>query len=475
MEEIILSTPQQWFMESKAKMTLWVGSRGSSKTFVGLFKSIMLCMTLPHYRCMIFKKNYTEFVDVLEQSREMNRKMFGGVLDIPGSSPENGGRKTIVFPNGSFIFFGAADSIASVAKHQGNNYHRIWIDEAQNILVEVLERIVAIARNKVGDYPAHIDFTANPGGIGFMYLKRHFIELAEKISLVGNVPEHRDDKLGFFQWNIKTRMENPITGNTTFLTKTILKTSMSANPVLDKDAYVASLGTLSESLKRMWLYGDWSVSEGQFFDNIEKTHAPVTVGENDFLMRFIDPGYAHTAVIWCAVTADGKYKVFDCENYEQQTIDEIAPKILARYPHLNFRLDIIDVAASTQTSQTSEGKPTTIVDIYNKHGIYPVSKKSSRIHGWQLIREKIHENLLKIHPVKGRHLLESLATLQIDPNDPEDCIKQKYDHLSDALRYGIVFAEFNGYEEQTEEQEYLDLMLNDPDVVRLLNSRYRSY
>ena len=460
-----LSKPQQWLFQTKAQQLMWMGSRGSSKTFCAVVYAFWLAMEFPKYRVALFRKKYTEFSNVYDEI-ESAIEIFG-----EDSATLVKSQRVCNFPNGSSIRILAAETIDDVSAHQGKNFNLVVVDEAQNVIGDVLERIVAIARTTDIGYPARVLFTANPGGVGHRWLKEQFINPAEIRGMSGNIDGHtlpEEGCMGHWKFNLTQEID----GKDYTVSREVLKTNMFANPVLKIDEYIASLGVLSGDLKEMWIHGNWGIVEGQFIDNVLDGIRPVAPYQYDTYMRFIDPGYHCTAVIWACVDNAGEIKVFDSAEYRKVTIDEVAPLILARdreknRPEFSYSLDVIDVAATQNRPESNR----TVVQIFNDWGIYPVYRRSDRKHGWQLIRTLLNTGKLSIDP-KCELLIDSLTTLETSDTDPEDCKKQDPDHLSDALRYGLIYAEMTGNVKPTKTEAEIRDMMKHRDTQEALRAAY---
>jgi hypothetical protein len=106
------------------------------------------------------------------------------------------------------------------------------------------------------------------------------------------------------------------------------------------------------------------------------------------------------------------------------------------------------VAGADVFSRQSDG--TTIAAQYAKHGISLRCANTDRVNGWAEILTRFGDVEAGIRPTLFIHkrcgrLLETLPTLQHDPNRPEDVLKVDADEdgiggddAADALRYAVA-------------------------------------
>ncbi len=148
----------------------------------------------------------------------------------------NDGKKHIVFPNGSRILFRYCDNDKDALRFQGTEVDVLFVDEATQQSEEKMEKAARL-RARVNDFPKRVYYTCNPGGEGHAWVKRLFIDRRFK--------EEEPEEHSFIQ--------SLITDNTAL---------MEADP-----QYIKQLETLPPKLRDAWLYGNWEIFEGQFFED----------------------------------------------------------------------------------------------------------------------------------------------------------------------------------------------------------------
>jgi len=76
-------------------------------------------------------------------------------------------------------------------------------------------------------------------------------------------------------------------------------------------------------------------------------------------------------------------------------------------------------------------------DSFASEGIHLTRANMERINGWRNLKDLLYAGRLKFFKGRTDRVLSSLASVQRDPNNPEDVMKGGDDHPADALRYGI--------------------------------------
>jgi len=81
--------------------------------------------------------------------------------------------------------------------------------------------------------------------------------------------------------------------------------------------------------------------------------------------------------------------------------------------------------------------PEHILDAWRSAGLVPKPAVSDRVGGWDLVRQLIREDRLKVHK-DCFHLLDEFQSAEVDERKPDDLTGE--DHALDALRYVILYA-----------------------------------
>jgi hypothetical protein len=231
--------------------------------------------------------------------------------------------------------------------------------------------------------------------------------------------------------------------------------------------YVRVLEGLNGWQRRAWLDGDWDISAGQFFTSFRR-EVHVVPDFDDTRARewfaALDYGFAHYTVVLLGCTdGDGNLFVVD-EHAERLWLPQrhaaAVRAMLARHRvpvHVLGGREVRPlelghlrrfVAGTDVFSRQSDG--TTIAAQYAREGISLKPANMDRINGWAEVLQGFGDPegdiraKLFIHRRCGR-LVETLPTLQHDPNRPEDVLKVDADEdgvggddAADALRYLVA-------------------------------------
>jgi len=202
-----------------------------------------------------------------------------------------------------------------------------------------------------------------------------------------------------------------------------------------------------------------AIAAGQFFTTLRR-EVHVVEDFDDTRARewfcALDYGFAHYTVVLLGCT-DGDGNIFIVDEHAERLWlpQRHAPAIkamLARHKIGERKLELADlkrfVAGADVFSRQSDG--TTIAAQYTKHGINLRCANTDRVNGWAEILTRFGDVEAGIRPTLFIHkrcarLVETLPTLQHDPNRPEDVLKIDADEdgiggddTADALRYLVA-------------------------------------
>jgi phage terminase large subunit len=216
--------------------------------------------------------------------------------------------------------------------------------------------------------------------------------------------------------------------------------------------------------KRAWLDGDWDIAAGQFFTTFRRDiHVVEDFDDTRAVEWFaaLDYGFAHYTVILLGCK-DGDGNVFVVDEHAErlwlpQRHAAAIKAMLARHTFEGRKLELRDlkrfVAGADVFSRQSDG--TTIAGQYAKQGITLRCANTDRVNGWAEVMQGLGDAEGGVRPTLFFHkrcgrLIETLPTLQHDPNWPEDVLKVDTDQkgvggddAADALRY-LVATELRG-------------------------------
>lgn len=401
------------------------------------------CQRVPGLKCLLLRKVGKAN---LEHFEDLRRRLFN---QLPHEF--SAFRGILSFGNGSRIIAGHFQNEKDIDAYLGLEYDVIGIEEATTLTSRKFQDITTCCRSSKSNWRPRIYSTTNPGGVGHAWYRTKFVlpMLEKRQADTAFIPA----RVGDNQFN---------------------------NP-----EYRKVLESLSGWQKRAWLEGDWDIAAGQFFTTFRRdVHVIEDFDDTRAVEWFaaLDYGFAHyTVVLLGCRDGDGNTFIVD-EHAERLWLPQrhaagikamLARHVvpvdsgLTRVESRKTRpLELADlkrfVAGADVFSRQSDG--TTIAAQYAKHGISLRVANTDRVNGWAEVLQGFGEvagppakygnceeqgsvivkPTLFIHKRCAR-LVETLPTLQHDPNRPEDVLKVDADEegvggddAPDALRYLVA-------------------------------------
>ena len=228
----MISRKQYDFLRDNHRHVGYGGARGGGKSWSVRTKAKMLAANYPGIKLLIVRRTYPEL---------LNNHINPLRVELHGIARYNKSEKCFTFTNGSTIRFGYCNNDGDLEQYQGAEYDVIFLDEATQLQEIWIKKINACVRG-VNRFPKRTYYTCNPGGAGHGYIKRLFIDRKYEDG------ENPDD-YSFIQ--------ALVTDN---------KALMASQP-----DYQKQLESLPPKLRAAWLYGQWDVYEGQFFEDFRLT------------------------------------------------------------------------------------------------------------------------------------------------------------------------------------------------------------
>jgi phage terminase large subunit len=375
------------------------------------------CQRVPGLKCLLLRKVGKAN---LEHFEDLRRRLFGKL-----GHEFSAFRGILTFNNGSRILAGHFQNEKDIDAYLGLEYDVIGIEEATTLTARKYQDITTCCRTSKPNWRPRIYSTTNPGGVGHGWYRKRFIE----------------------PWQRRAETE------TRFIAARVTDNRWN-NP-----EYIRVLQGLSGWQRRAWLDGDWDISAGQFFTTLRR-EVHVVADFDDTRARewfcAMDYGFAHYTVVLLGCTdGDGNIFVVD-EHAERLWLPQRhAPAIkamLARHKIGDRKLELGDlkrfVAGADVFSRQSDG--TTVAAQYARQGITLRPANTDRLNGWAEIMTRFGDVEANIRPTLFIHqrcgrLVETLPTLQHDPNRPEDVLKVDADEegvggddCADCLRYLVA-------------------------------------
>ena len=395
------------------------GARGGGKSHIVRKRAIDRSLYYKGLKSLIIRATYPELIHNHIEPIKAETAKF---------TRYNGTEKVLRFGNGSKIDFGYCKTEADMERYQGGEWDDIYIDEAGNIPETCIKMFIACNRGTNG-LPKHMILTFNPGGRSHAYLKRVFVD---RQFVDGENP----DDYGFVQALVQD--------NTVLMER--------------QPEYIKSLEVLPEKLKRAWLYGEWDVFAGQFFEDFvdtEKedrlwTHVipPFAPPAHWRIWRTYDYGYNHPfACQWWAIDTDGiMYLILELYGCGQEpnvglhwTADkqfsEIA-RIEREHPWLKGK-KIQGIADPAIWAKESTGL--SIAESAARNKVFFTPANNDRINGWAQCHNRLAFDARGVprmyvfsHCTGFRR---TIPTLLYSETRPEDLDTEGEDHEADAWRY----------------------------------------
>lgn len=416
--EIILdfgeaSPKQARFYASRTLFTAYGGARGGGKTHAVRIKAVGGAVSWPGIRILIIRRTYPEL-----QSNHIDPIL----RLVPRTlASYNGTTHALTFINGSVIKFGHYQGRQAENEYQGQEYDWIFVDEATQFAEEEFRFLGGLLRG-VSDIPKRFYLTCNPGGIGHRWVKRLFID--RRFRTGSACPEEN---------------ENPEDYSFIFASVDDNKYLMASSP-----GYVKMLSALPERIRAAHRYGNWDALSGCYFDEFDRnihTTEPPFIPPGWTRYRAFDYGLDMFACLWIAVDENGRCCVYREYCAPGLIVSKAAEAMLSRtMPDENIAVTF--APPDMWSRQKDSGK--TMADIFLENGAAIVRAGNDRVQGHMQIKEMLRTDKngtprLTISK-QCRTLTESLAAIQADELDPDDCAKEPHDitHAVDALRYFCV-------------------------------------
>lgn len=450
---------------------LFGGSRGPGKTDAGL---VWLTDEIKHprFRALVIRKNADDLSDWVDRAHRFYRLLGAKIAYKPA---------IISFPSGAVIRTGHLKDDQAYTKYQGQEFHRMLIEELTQIPNEKRYlQLIASCRSTIPGLVPQIFATTNPGGVGHNWVKNRFVDPAPPM----------------------TPFKDPISGRS----RIFIPATLDDNPILqDIDpGYVKMLDALKktdEELWKAWRLGDWNTFAGQFFKSfntqVHVIRRYIPDLKKGFLIGSLDWGRVDNFAFYIHHVFPvyyGGQMFYRVVTFIEVYGNEKTPKEWAEI--IKNRLDgyglIIPSLSSIESdnqifgqSATDVGK--TIADMFAEYNsqyqgiLRPASK--NRVGGWEII-----QNWLSMAPdglpywqiTEGCvNLLRTLPAAIHDENKVEDIDQGGEDDALDSVRYGFMglkwidakaeSAERGGIirEEHTTLKEDLDLFDDDePDLLK---------
>ena len=394
------------------------GARGGGKSHWLLAQmGVDDCQRVEGLKCLLLRKVGKAN---LEHFEDLRRKLFNRLPHEFSAF-----RGILTFANCSRIIAGHFQNEKDIDAYLGLEYDVIGIEEATTLTSRKYQDITTCCRSSKPNWRPRIYSTTNPGGVGHAWYRTKF---------VAPMLERRESDTRFIPARVTdNRWNNP--------------------------DYVRVLEGLTGWQKRAWLDGDWDIAAGQYFTNFRRdVHVVEDFDDTRAVEWFaaLDYGFAHytVALLGCR-DGDGNTFVVD-EHAERLWLPQRHAggirAMLARHKIGDRKLAVEDlrrfVAGADVFSRQGDG--TTVAQQYERQGIRLRAANMDRLNGWAELMQGFGDAENGVKPTlfihsRCKRLVETLPTLQHDPNRPEDVLKVDADEdgiggddAADALRYLVA-------------------------------------
>lgn len=412
---------QKLFLSDHHKYVAFGGARGGGKSWSVRTKVKLLAASFAGIKQMIMRRTYPELY-------ANHIKPLLSELPI-GAYKYNDSKKELVFANGSQVLFRYCNNDKDLLNYQGTETDILYIDEATQFTEEQFKILNACVRG-VNGFPKRTYLTCNAGGIGHQWVKRLFIS-----------KQYRDD-------------ENPEEYN-------FIQSLVTDNKVLlaTQPDYLKQLEALPPKLKEAWLYGNWDIFEGMFFEDFVddihhyddhiRSHVinPFEIPDHWNIYRSFDWGYAKPfSCGWWAVDTDGvAYRILElygCTKTPNEGVKWTPDKVFSEIHRIETEhrwlkgKKIIGVAdPAIWDAQTGES----LAERAAKHQVYFSKGDHERLAGWMQVHYRLafDENGYAMMYIFSncKAFIRTIPLLQFDDHNVEDLNTDGEDHVADEVRY----------------------------------------
>jgi hypothetical protein len=411
------------------------------------------CQRVPGLKCLLLRKAAKSN---LEHFDDLRLRLFNHL-----AHQYSGFRGILTFGNGSRIIAGHYKTESEIDNYLGLEYDVIGIEEATTLTCRKYQDITTCCRSSKGlpdgqHWRPRIYSTTNPGGVGHAWYRTKFVlpylESLRTRMVLSPLPSP----------GLRPPSPTPVGeghaqrsyGDTVFIPARV------GDNAFNNPEYRRVLEGLVGWQKRAWLDGDWDIAAGQYFTQFRRdVHVIEDFDEARAVEWFAALDYGHVHYTVCLLgckDCDGKTYIVD-EHAERLWLPQrhaMAIKTMLGRRGLHLGMMKRFVAGADVFSRQSDG--TTIAAQYARHGITLRPANTDRINGWAEVLQGLgeaggpHPNAASVRPTLFFHkrcgrLIETIPTLQHDPNRPEDVLKVDTDEegaggddAADCLRYLVA-------------------------------------
>jgi len=421
---------------------------------------------------LVVRRELKQLKELIERSKQIYFKL-GALWHVS--------EKMWTFPNGARLTFAYIDNDDDAEKYQGHSYSRIYVEEMGNFPSPVpIFKLMACIRSPNPKVRCGFRATGNPGGPGHLWIKQRYIMPAPKGLKV-----------------IRDKFTNPFTQEEIEIERVFIPSKVTDNKYTNNSQYIGRLYLAgNEKLVKAWLFGDWDIIEGAFFDEWnERKHVipqfiipphwtrfmsfdmgsakPFSVGWWAIVPDMFDvsqdlrtpsnfnPRYAYRndlprgALVryreWYGCQVDANGNSMHCNIGLKMTAEAIAQGIVDHEIHEpmneNGRAKIAYRTADPSVFKEEGGPSIAERMADSKYGIFFQRADNARIArsgamgGWDMVRDRLigngSEPMIYFFP-NCVDSIRTLPALQHDKANVEDVDSDGEDHAPDEIRYACT-------------------------------------
>ena len=432
---------------------LYGGAARGGKSIALRWEAHRNCLQYPRLRGLLIRSSFPEL-----QRTHLSQIVF----DLPaGVGSYNDQKHVYKYFNDSVLEFGYGSRREDFQQYLSAEYDFIMIDELTTIPFEFSALLRSRLTASRSDFIPFFACATNPGGIAHVDVRNYFV-----------TKSNLDPEL--------YPNYNPL--EVCFIPATVFDNKI----VLERDpGELTRLQQLSKKDQQKYLFGNWDIYEGQFFEEWNPdVHIIQPANYLDYvqLLQFncgggMDYGNV-SAVEYMAKDYNGNVIVFDeWSDVKGVRSDKVIglKKFAVERGLLELQIladtnmwlpDQFDVANSNFPAQDFITAGLHLVKV-SKNDTSPDKKRGYRVACNDAIKNYLHwtadKGIVKVKPKliiykRCIKLLETLPALITDPKDQEDIADNQNDHYYDAMKMKFMSLWTPGKEKEIENEHFLKLL-----------------
>lgn len=426
--------PQTAFLAASEREVLYGGAAGGGKSYAMLADPLRY-MSHPQFSGLLLRHTTEELRELIWKSQEMYPKIYPGIKWSER-------KMQWVAPSGARLWFSYLDRDEDVLRYQGLAFSWVGFDELTQWATPFAWNYMrSRLRSTAPDLPIYMRATTNPGGPGHAWVKKMFIDPATPGKAFWATDVDTGETLVYPKGHSKE-------GEPLFKRR-FIPAMLTDNPYLaDQGDYETMLLSLPEHQRKQLLEGNWDVSEGAAFAEFNRAiHVtePFDIPRGWTKFRACDYGYgSFSAVLWFAVSPSEQIIV-----YRELYVSKVLAKDLARMileleeDDGTIRYGVLDSSCWHKRGDTG---PSLAEQMIMEGCRWRPADRSagSRVAGKNEVHRRLQVDEFTEEPRMVifntcTNLISQLPILPLDKANPEDIdTKVNFDHLYDALRYGLM-------------------------------------